>query len=89
MNTKTLGLSMIEKYKLYLYNEERSQSTIEKYTGDILKFYDFLPADKVILKTSLILHKQSLNDHYKIASMNGMLVVLSYINLSDLTIKLY
>ena len=35
---KSITKKLIEKFRLYLINEEKSEATIEKYIRDIIKF---------------------------------------------------
>lgn len=35
---KSITKKLIEKFRLYLINEEKSEATIEKYIRDIVKF---------------------------------------------------
>ena len=94
MKRAKLSLKTIKKYKDFLYEEERSTSTINKYMRDIRAFYEYLPEDKLITKEVLVAYKQSLADKkYKISSINSMLVaingLLEFMNLSSFKLKLH
>ncbi len=94
MKRAKLSLKTIKKYKDFLYEEERSTSTINKYMRDIRAFYEYLPEDKMITKEVLVAYKQSLADKkYKISSINSMLVaingLLEFMNLSSFKLKLH
>lgn len=94
MKRAKLSLKTIKKYKDFLYEEERSTSTINKYMRDIRSFYEYLPEDKMITKEVLVAYKQSLADKkYKISSINSMLVaingLLEFMNLSSFKLKLH
>lgn len=81
----------IKDYKNYLYEEEKSQATIEKYIRDIYKFYESLE-EGIISKEALISYKQKLIIKYQLASINSMLIsihgFLDYIELSEYKVKL-
>lgn len=94
MKRAKLSLKTIKKYKDFLYEEEHSTSTINKYMRDIRAFYEYLPEDKMITKEVLVAYKQSLADKkYKISSINSMLVaingLLEFMNLSSFKLKLH
>ncbi|MFI3206249.1 MAG: site-specific integrase [Clostridia bacterium] len=40
-------LEKIKEYENYLYEEEKSQNTIEKYISDIKKFAQFIKDEKL------------------------------------------
>ncbi|MBS6373254.1 MAG: tyrosine-type recombinase/integrase [Erysipelotrichaceae bacterium] len=93
MKKTVLELSVLEKYKRYLYGEEHSEATVNKYIRDIKHFYEFLPETKIITKENLVSYKQSLTENYKVSSINSMLVALNgflkFLNLSSLKLKLF
>ncbi|WP_041138275.1 tyrosine-type recombinase/integrase [Beduini massiliensis] len=94
MKRAKLSVKTIKKYKNFLYEEERSTSTINKYIRDIQSFYEYLPEDKMITKEILVAYKQHLADKkYKISSINSMLVaingLLEFMNLSSFKLKLH
>lgn len=43
----------IEKFGIYLENEERSSATIERYTRDLEHFYDWMAKDDKKTKITL------------------------------------
>lgn len=93
MRKTVLDMNIMGKYRKYLFGEERSEATIEKYMRDIQHFYEYLPEQKIITKENLIAYKQSLSDTYKVTSINSMLVsingLLSFMNLDTLKLKLH
>ena len=93
MRKTVLDMNIMGKYRKYLFGEERSDATIEKYMRDIQHFYEYLPEQKIITKENLIAYKQSLSDTYKVTSINSMLVsingLLSFMNLDTLKLKLH
>ncbi|MGX8833680.1 tyrosine-type recombinase/integrase [Amedibacillus sp. YH-ame6] len=92
MNNYIINEKKITKFQDYLYLEERSQATINKYVRDIVKYYEFLGSSKLITKESLISYKNGLLENYKVRSVNSMLTSLNtylvFQNLAELKIKL-
>lgn len=83
----------IETYLQYLYEEEKSKATIEKYHCDLRKLMEYA-GDKQIDKTLMIAYKeQLLKDGYKITSINSFLVAsnrfLEYQGWYDARVKTY
>ena len=93
MKKTVLDMNIMGKYKKYLYGEERSEATVNKYMRDIKHFYEYLPENKIITKENLIAYKQGLSDTYKVTSINSMLVsingLLSFMKLDTLKLKLH
>lgn len=87
-----LTLEHIKEYQDYLYREEKSIATIQKYLRDIMRFYDFLYQDKTITKERVVQFKLSLLEQYKVTSINSMLVALNqflkYFNHTECLVKL-
>lgn len=72
MNKKIITNELINNFKIYLYEEERSDNTIEKYMRDIRFFREWLQ-DKGIDKSIVIEYKKELCERYAIKSVNSML----------------
>ncbi|MCR0244892.1 site-specific integrase, partial [[Clostridium] innocuum] len=94
MKKTVLNMKMIGEFKTYLYGEERSKATIEKYIRDVMHFYKYLPEnDKAITKEKLVAYKNSLSEEYKVSSINSMLVALNglldYLKLGNMKLKLH
>ena len=74
----------IDGYLAHLAREERSGATIGKYRRDVLRFYAFLPPQKLVTKEEAVRYKHWLEERYEPASTNSMLVALnSYFNYMD------
>lgn len=69
---KTITNEIIKKFELYLYEEERSGNTIEKYMRDIRFFREWLQ-DRNIDKSAVIEYKKELCKRYAVKSVNSML----------------
>lgn len=91
MNELKMTKEMMEHYKEHLFEQEKSQATIDKYLRDVKKFYDFLTDDKWIVKENLILFKNYLSETYKMSSANSMLAAvnnfLEFIGLASCRVK--
>lgn len=69
---KIITNELINNFKLYLYEEERSGNTIEKYMRDIRFFRDWLQ-NRNIDKSVVIEYKKELCQRYVMKSVNSML----------------
>ena len=69
---KKLTVELINKFRNYLINEEKSQATLEKYIRDITAFMVWLNG-RVVDKMTVIEYKQSIIELYAPASVNSML----------------
>lgn len=72
MNKKIITNELINNFRIYLYEEERSDNTIQKYMRDIRFFREWLQ-DKSIDKSIVIEYKKELCERYAIKSVNSML----------------
>ena len=72
VNEKIITNELINNFKIYLYEEERSDNTIEKYMRDIRLFREWLQG-KSIDKSVVIEYKKELCKRYAIKSVNSML----------------
>ena len=67
---------IIRDFKLYLYEEERSQNTIEKYLRDIRMFLQCI-GSKGLQKSDVLEYKRKLCESYALRSVNSMLSSLN------------
>lgn len=67
---------IIQKYKIYLFEEERAKSTIEKYIRDVSKFSEWL-CGKPVEKSIVLEYKNMLCEKYAPASVNSILSSLN------------
>lgn len=77
MELKIMTQALMNKYRVYLYEEEKSIATINKYTHDIQTFYTFLSDDKIVTKEKVKEYKEKLLLKYKPSSINSMLAALN------------
>ena len=73
---KYITNQLIEKFRNYLINEEKSQATIEKYTHDVFVFMVWLSEEEAT-KTAVLKYKQELTEKYAPASVNAALSSLN------------
>ena len=73
---KKITDKLIKKYKDYLFNEEKSEATLEKYIRDIYAFSLWLKG-KCVDKQVVLEYKAYLVDNYKPASVNSVLSSLN------------
>lgn len=76
MNENIITNELINNFKIYLYEEERSGNTIEKYIRDVRFFSEWLK-DRRIDKSVIIGYKKELCERYAIKSVNSMLSSLN------------
>ena len=69
---KKLTVELINKFRNYLVNEEKSQATLEKYIRDITAFMVWLKG-RAVDKTTVIEYKNTIIESYAPASANSML----------------
>lgn len=82
----------LNKFKEYLYEEDRSIITIKKYIHDILIFYNFIRTND-ITKSIILEYKKELLNKYSVTSANSMLAALNaflrFLGLHNLCVKQY
>lgn len=67
---------LIEKYKIFLIEEEKSDATIEKYLYDVKRFADYTK-QKEVVKETVLNYKKYLVSKYAVRSVNSKLASLS------------
>ena len=72
MKERKIINELITEFEMYLYEEERSGNTIEKYMRDIRFFREWLQ-DRNIDKSVVIEYKKELCERYAVKSVNSML----------------
>ena len=81
----------LNEFYLFLVEEEKSISTIEKYVRDVKLFVEYVDG-RSITKQEVMSYKKSLSEKYSPTSMNSMLVSLNrflhFIDRSDCCVKL-
>lgn len=87
---KILTRELIEKYAVYLQEQERAGNTIQKYRHDLTKLWEWLDG-RALEKTVLIDWKAHLVAIYAAASANSMLAALNgflqFMGWQELTVK--
>ena len=69
---KKISVELINQFRNYLVNEEKSQATLEKYIRDITAFMVWLKG-RTVDKTTVIEYKNTIIESYAPASANSML----------------
>ncbi len=87
---KTITKEIVEGFTLYLYEEEKSPNTIEKYMRDVHFFCKWL-GGKSVDKSVVLAYKKELCEKYAPKSVNSILSSLNalfiYMNWYDLKVK--
>ncbi len=73
---KKITNELIQKFKTYLIEEEKSDSTLEKYIRDITIFMNWL-GETEITKAKVLEYKKELIENYAPASVNSILSSLN------------
>lgn len=73
---KTITNATLRNFRLYLYEEEKSDNTIEKYMRDIRFFVEWLE-DREIDKSEVLAYKRELCEKYAPNSVNSILSSLN------------
>lgn len=85
---------MLDDFRNYLLEEERSTNTISKYLRDIRKFADFAQGEEVT-KSLMVKFKEKLLyiDNYEISSINTFIIAVNrfmeYMGWGDVKVKTY
>lgn len=72
----TIKKNLIEKFKQYLIEEEKTTATLEKYVRDITAFFAWL-AGSELDKITVLRYKEHLTTNYAPASVNSVLSSLN------------
>lgn len=87
---KIITNEIIKNFELYLYEEERSKNTIEKYLRDVRAFYRYCGNER-LQKATVVEYKKLLCDTYAPKSVNSILSSLNalfvFMNWYDLKVK--
>lgn len=90
MNTKLITDEIVQEFKHYMHEEEKSDNTIEKYMRDILLFHKWL-GGRAVDKSVVLEYKKELCDRYAPTSVNSILSSLNalfiYMNWYELKVK--
>ncbi|MBP3337744.1 MAG: site-specific integrase, partial [Clostridia bacterium] len=80
----------VKRFEQYLYEEEKSGNTIEKYMRDVRFFREWL-GGKNVDKSVVLLYKKELIKHYAPKSVNSMLSSINaffgFLGRNDLKVK--
>lgn len=76
MRRKPNLLDEIQRFEQFLFSEEKSTATINKYLRDIRHFCYFL-CNRRLTKEEVLAYKAHLMEQYAAASVNSMLIALN------------
>lgn len=89
---RQLNQEQIRQFEAYLFSEERSAATVEKYLHDLRVFYTFMDG-KELTKTAVLEYKSNLIIKYAVTSANSMLAAVNaffrYLGYYELCVKQY
>ncbi len=79
-----------ENFAAYLVDQEKSKSTVEKYTRDVRHFLKYV-GEKELNHGLVMQYKEHLSQRYKVSSINSMLIAvngyLNYIGRGDCCVR--
>lgn len=76
MLERIISARLIDDFKQYLYEEEKSTATIEKYLRDVRKFA-FYAKGRSVDKKMVLAFKEELSEKYAASSANSMIAALN------------
>ena len=77
MNHKIIHKQLIESYRNYLYHEEKSEATIEKYLRDIKAFSNYAEGQGITKELIILYKKKLMEKNYAVRSINSMLASIN------------
>ena len=90
MQKQIITNELIKNFESYLYEEERSENTIEKYLRDIRCFYEYIGGRK-LQKSDVLEYKRKLCESYAPRSVNSILSSLNsffmFLDWNELKVK--
>lgn len=90
MQKQIITNELIKNFKSYLYEEERSENTIEKYLRDIRCFYEYI-GGRNLQKSDVLEYKRKLCESYAPRSVNSILSSLNsffmFLDWNELKVK--
>lgn len=91
---KIITNKTIKEFENYLYEEERSENTIEKYMRDVTNFHKFM-SGRSVGKADVLEYKKSLCEKYApksvnsiLSSLNALFVFMGWYELKVKTLKI-
>lgn len=91
MRSRFITTEIIEKFRLYLLDEEKSDNTIEKYLRDVTALANFCKSTAITKEVVIAYKEKLIEDHYSISSINSMLAGINslfcFMGWHDLRVK--
>lgn len=77
MKGRILRNKAVEDFEKYLYKEEKSENTIQKYLHDVRAFMIFSSESEITKETVIAYKHKLINENYAVRSINSMLASLN------------
>ncbi len=91
MRSRFITTEIIENFRLYLLDEEKSDNTIEKYLRDVTALANFCKSTAITKEVVIAYKEKLIEDHYSISSINSMLAGINslfcFMGWHDLRVK--
>lgn len=91
MKGRILINKSVEDFEKYMYKEEKSENTVQKYLHDVRAFMIFMGENEITKETVIAYKNKLINENYAMRSINSMLASLNsfftYLGWSDCKVK--
>ena len=91
MRSRFITTEIIEKFRLYLLDEEKSDNTIEKYLRDVTALANFCKSTAITKEVVIAYKEKLIEDNYSVPSINSMLAGINslfcFMGWHDLRVK--
>lgn len=91
MKGRKLTVKIIDSFKNFLQNEEKSTNTIEKYIRDVKAFADYTNCSDITKEMVIAYKNKLISDNYAVRSINSMIASLNslfaFVGWQDLKVK--
>lgn len=77
MKGRILRNKAVQNFEKYLYKEEKSENTVQKYLHDVRAFMHFAGDSKITKETVIAYKNKLINENYAVRSINSMLASLN------------
>lgn len=77
MKGRIITKKIIESFRSYLQNEEKSENTVKKYIRDVRAFSEYVSGSEITKKTVIAYKNELLSKNYAVRSINSMLASLN------------
>lgn len=77
MKGRILRNKAVQNFEKYLYKEEKSENTVQKYLHDVQAFMIFACESEIKKETVIAYKNKLINENYAVRSINSILASLN------------